>query len=138
MKKQTYLLLFLFLLIIVSSAVLFFYNWEKPHQNVEHIAGIKIAATDLFREFTEHEKHATEKYNGKVLEVTGTVLATSTNMEAKTVVQLQTDDLLFGINCTMEQNTNIKQGSTVTLKGMCSGFTSDVILIRCYLINKTT
>lgn len=135
MKKRGYILVLLALL-ISSALILFYYKWNKPHQTIADVAGIKIDAADLFREFSETEKQATEKYNGKVLEINGVINAVSTNQEGKTIVQLQTDDLMFGINCTMEKDANLKEGETVTLKGICSGFTTDVIIIRCYQINK--
>jgi hypothetical protein len=135
MKKRVYILALLALL-ICSALILFYYRWNKPHQNVAVIAGIKIDAADLFREFSETEKTATAKYNGKVLEISGVVSGISVNQEGNTIVQLQTDDPMFGINCTMEKNEKLKEGETVTLKGICSGFTTDVIIIRCYPINK--
>lgn len=95
---------------------------------------MKISSNELFREFSENEKQATEKYNGKVLEVSGTVTAVETNQEGQTIIRLQTDDLMFGINCTMEKKTTVKKGSAVIIKGSCSGFTTDVILIHCYFI----
>lgn len=135
MKKRVYILVVLTLL-ISSAVILFYYKWNEPHQTIADVAGIKIDAADLFREFSETERQATEKYNGKVLEINGVISAVSTNQEGKTIVQLQTNDLMFGINCTMEKNANFKEGETVTLKGICSGFTTDVIIIRCYPINK--
>lgn len=135
MKKRIYIPA-LAALLICSALILFYYKWNKPHQDIAVTTGIKIDATDLFREFSETEKTATAKYNGKVLEINGIVSDISTNQEGKKIVQLQTDDPLFGINCTMEKNIKLKQGETVTLKGICSGFTTDVIIIRCYPINK--
>ena len=138
MKKRFYFLL-LFLLITISiSLVVIYYVWNKPHEDIEHSSGIQLTATDLFRAFNEQEKQATEKYSGKVLEVSGIVNAVTVNQQGQTIISLQSDDLMFGVNCTMEKNTIVKEGSTVTIKGLCSGFTTDVILIRCYLINKTT
>ncbi len=135
MKKRVYILA-LSALLICSALILFYYRWNKPHQNIAVTTGINIDAANLFKEFSETEKTATAKYNGKVLEIRGIVSGISTNQEGKTIVQLQTDDPMFGINCTMEKNSKFKEGETVTLKGICSGFTTDVIIIRCYPINK--
>ena len=114
-------------------------NWNKAPQSIENAESIKINAAHLFREFAENEQLATQTYNGKVLEITGIVSSIATNQEGKTIVQLQADDLMFGINCTMEKDPGIiNEGDNVSIKGFCSGFTTDVILIRCYLIKKTT
>ena len=135
MKKYR---LILILLMLGAGLVLVYIKWNSPHTNVETANAVSINAVTLFREFSENEQKATEKYNGKVVEITGVVGSTSTNQDSKIIVQLQSNDPLFGINCTMEKETTFKVGETVTLKGICSGFTSDVILVRCYLIKKTT
>ncbi len=136
MKKRS-LIVFILFAVLIGAAILFLYTkWNKAPESVENAEAVKISATDLFREFLENEQQATQTYNGKVLEITGIVSSTATNQEGKTIVQLQTNDPLFGINCTMEKEAMVKEGETVTLKGVCSGFTTDVILIRCYLIKK--
>lgn len=135
MKKKTFIRLILFLLIILISAILFFNTWNKPHQNLEDVAGIKISATELYHTFIENEEAALKTYNGKVLTVTGTISAVTMNNDGKQVLVLQSDDPLFGINCSMEQEAAVHETSTVTIKGICTGYTSDVILIRCEVIN---
>jgi len=137
MKKRS-LIFFIVFAVLAGAAVLFYLKWNKPHDNIEGLAGIAVNAGDLFRAFSENEQLATQTYNGKVIEVTGIVSAIEINREGKRTVQLQSNDPIFGVNCTLEKEPVIKQGETVTIKGVCSGFTTDVILIRCYLINKTT
>jgi hypothetical protein len=138
MKKRS-LIIFILLAVLIGTAILFIYTkWNKAPESIDKADAVQINAADLFRGFSENEQQATQTYNGKVLEITGIVSSTATNQEGKTIVQLQTNDPLFGINCTMEKEEMIKEGETVTIKGICSGFTTDVILIRCYLIKKTT
>jgi tRNA_anti-like len=134
MKKQTRLLIILFAAVIGSTVLLLYNNWNRPHTNIKRVDAVKITATALYREFSEAEQTATEKYTGKVLEVTGIVQSVSANQDGKMLLQLQTDDPMFGINCSLEQDADVREGTTVRLKGICSGFTTDVILIRCYLI----
>lgn len=65
----------------------------------------------------------------KVLEVTGKVSEVSANMDNKRVVVLGTADLMFGVRCTMEDSlTSVQVGTTVTIKGICSGYLSDVVI----------
>jgi hypothetical protein len=136
MKKRSPIFYILFA-VLIGAAILFIYSkWNKAPASIENADAVELNATDLFLAFSENEQQATQTYNGKVLEITGIVSSTATNQEGKTIVQLQTDDPLFGINCTMEKEHEIKEGETVTIKGICSGFTTDVILIRCYLIKK--
>jgi DNA/RNA endonuclease YhcR with UshA esterase domain len=117
MKKRS-LIFFILLAALIGAAFIIYAKWNKPHENVEDLPGTKITAAELFRAFAENEQQATKTYNGKVIEVTGVVTAIETNQEGKTIVQLQSND------------------ETVTIKGVCSGFTTDVILIRCYLIKQ--
>ncbi|MEJ8816901.1 OB-fold protein [Lacibacter sp. H407] len=138
MKKRS-LIVFILFAVLIGAAILFIYTkWNKAPESIENAEAVRINAADLFREFSENEQQATQTYNGKVLEITGIVSSIAMNQEGKTIVQLQTNDPLFGINCTMEKESSIKEGQNVIIKGVCSGFTTDVILIRCYLINKTT
>lgn len=136
MKKRS-LIAFVLFAVLIGAAILFLYTkWNKPPESVENAEAVKVSAADLFQAFSENEQQATQTYNGKVLEITGIVSSTATNQQGKTIVQLQTNDPLFGINCTMEKEASIKDGETITIKGVCSGFTTDVILIRCYLVKK--
>jgi tRNA_anti-like len=135
MKKRS-LILFILFAVLIGAALLFYAKWNKPHENIKDLTGISVSASDLFGAFSENEQLANKTYNGKVIEVTGVVTAIETNQEGKTTVQLQTNDPIFGVNCSMEKELAIKQGEIVTMKGICSGFTTDVILIRCYLIKK--
>jgi hypothetical protein len=136
MKKRSLIYFILFVVLLIGAAFMIYAKWNKPHENVADLPGIKITAVELFRAFAENEQQATPTYNGKVIEVTGAVAGINTNQEGKIIVQLQSNDALFGVNCTMEKETGIKQGETVNIKGVCSGFTTDVILIRCYLIKQ--
>ena len=138
MKKRS-LIVFILLAVLIGTTIFFIYTkWNKAPASIEKADAVQLNATDLFRAFSENEQQAMQTYNGKVLEITGIVSSTATNQEGKTIVQLQSHDPLFGINCTMEKEEMIKEGEAVIIKGICSGFTTDVILIRCYLIKKTT
>ena len=137
MKKIKPFFLFIITLLLASLLVGYFV-WNKPRQNIEKAEAVEIKATDLYFAFTENEQAATAKYNGKILLVTGIVSSSIKNQEGKTTVQLQTDNLLFGVNCTFEKEMELETGTKISVKGMCSGFTTDVILIRCYLLKKST
>ncbi len=136
LKLKTVLLIFI--PVMIACLVVGYFVWNKPKQNIENANAIEVNATSLFSEFSENEQAATVKYNGKILLVTGNVSTVSKNLQGKTIVQLQTTDFLFGVNCTLEKEVEIEVGTKITLKGVCSGFTSDVILIRCYLLKKIT
>jgi len=103
--------------------------------NIEKAKAITIEASALFDEYSANEKAANAKYIDKVLEVSGEVTNVSKNAEGLTVIMLKTNDLMFGVNCTMEEKeVKCKAGDKLTLKGICTGYLTDVVLIRCHRV----
>jgi exopolysaccharide biosynthesis protein len=126
--KLIFSLLLVILLMIVSYVWMFY--WNKPQQNIKNAKAISITATELFNEYS-----TADKYIDKIIEVTGEVLSTSKNNEGKQVILLKTDDPMFGINCTMEEEATVKEGEAVTIKGICTGYLTDVVIIRCIKVD---
>jgi hypothetical protein len=136
MKSSKTIFLLLLTLLLSAAFYIWFFIWNKPQANVAKIEGIKIEAATLFNEYISNEKAANQKYLEKILEVTGVVTSITKNAEGLAVILLKADDPMFGINCTMEgKANNIKEGEQVTLKGICTGYLTDVVLIRCYQVN---
>jgi len=129
------ILISLLFVALLGSAYAWFFVWNKPQQNIKQASAISINATDLFNAYSLNEVEANKTYINKVVAVTGEVSNVGTNNEGKTVVLLKSDDLMFGVNCTLEEAAPIKNGETITLKGLCTGFLTDVVLIRCYKID---
>jgi hypothetical protein len=122
-------------LVLITALYVWFFIWNKPQTNIKNATAIKTEARELFTQYTANEKTANANYIDKILEVTGTAGTVSKNAEGLDVVFLLSGDPMFGVICTMEeQNTGIKTGDVVTLKGICTGFLTDVVLIRCYKI----
>jgi DNA/RNA endonuclease YhcR with UshA esterase domain len=119
---------------MIVSYVWMFY-WNKPQQNIKNAKAISITATELFNEYSTAERTTNDKYIDKIIEVTGEVLSTSKNNEGKQVILLKTDDPMFGINCTMEEEATVKEGEAVTIKGICTGYLTDVVIIRCIKVD---
>ena len=132
MNKIKPILLLIVAIALLGSAYAWFFIWNKPQQNIKNATAIQIQAAAIFNEYNTNEKAANAKYIDKIVEVTGDISSVSKNAEGKWVVLLKTDDLMFGVNCTMEEDVQIKEGETVSLKGICTGYLTDVVLIRCY------
>lgn len=102
---------------------------------IEQETYISIRATELFKAFEENESSANTKYLNRVIEVTGIVSEVFANQENNTVVILKSDDLLFGISCTLEHSAaDLNPGNSIVLKGICTGYLSDVVLTHCVLV----
>ncbi len=103
-------------------------------------ADVAIDAGTLFSAFESDEKAANEKYLTKVIAVKGPIGDISTDQSGANVVVLRTTDMMFGIACTMlpaesEKVSQLKKGQTVTIKGLCTGYTMDVVLTNGSLVN---
>ncbi len=126
MKKT---LLIIAVLIIGTGLIYAYYIWNKPARDVAKEKGIHITAVAIFDSFTNNEQTANMQFLNKAIEVTGKVSNVKTNQAGQTVVYLQSSDPVFGVNCTFKQNPGaINKGSTITFKGICTGYLSDVIL----------
>jgi hypothetical protein len=140
-SRSKKILVFLFILILFGSIAAYFI-WNKPHQDVANASGIKTDAPALYKAFTTDSVSAKKTFIEKVTEVSGTIHSVSKNQQDQTIILLKTGSDGAYINCTMEEGDTFKDGSLVTLKGICSGLgqgdaemgiMGDVYLTRCYI-----
>jgi tRNA_anti-like len=145
----------------LKRAILFFFTggvliafiagyllWNKPHRDIKNANAIEINAGDLYNIFTNDSTKAIATYLNKVIKVSGIISSISFNQKQQQIILLKTMVAGASVNCTMEENTNnYKEGDTIILKGICSGYISgdadmdlpgDVFLIRCYNITRKT
>ena len=135
-KKKIFLLL---VTVIVFSLVggwyyVFVYS-KNHHRDAANERGIIVNAADVAAEYQTNEQSANTKYLDKVLEVTGEVMEVGKNQEGKTTVALKTNDIMTTVFCTLKDSTaNIQLNQSVTIKGICIGFISDVKIKDAILI----
>lgn len=102
---------------------------------------VKITAKELIAAFEKDSAAANKQYLGKVIEVTGNVKSVEKE-EGGATVSLGESGAMSSVRCSMDtifvhQVANIQEGSSITVKGACTGFISeeligsDVILNRC-------
>jgi hypothetical protein len=114
-----------------------YYMTHKPARQVENEKGIEVTAQQIFDDFTNNEADANRKYLNKAIQVTGEVAEAKKNQDDKMVVLLKTTDPIFGVNCTFKEDPGVLQpGSTITFKGICTGFLSDVVINEGVLVKK--
>lgn len=119
--------------VVIIGIVYTMYN--KPHRDPSSEASIKISSTELFRSYENDEATANGLYLDKVLEVSGKITEITTNQELIPIVVLETENPMFGVRFTMENPIlNAKPGDSVTIKGICTGYLSDVIIIKAALV----
>jgi len=133
MRKKLILIGLIIILIIVGWAFHLFTETRPGLVNIK--ADVSINADELYNQFQVDETVANKKYLDKIIEVNGIV----TDIE-------QTDSTLSielkgtetgGVNCGIADVTNKKlsfqKGSTISIKGRCSGFLMDVNMVDCVI-----
>jgi hypothetical protein len=131
--KKSYIFIIVLLILSVIWIVLWIYN--KPHRDPQSEESIKISATELFRSYETDEAAANALYLDKALEVSGKISEVTTNQELIPIVVLEAGNPMFGVRCTMEGPTvHAKPGDTVTIKGICTGYLSDVVIIKSTVV----
>ena len=114
------------------------YQYQKAPPDIrKEKAGVQITAVELLKEFQQNETAASTKYVDKVLVVTGTVTDVQTDTSGQATVFIQTNDLLSAVTCSFYKDDEgvkkINTGSTVSIKGVCTGMLTDVVLNKCSL-----
>lgn len=114
--------------------------YNKPHINVaDEKADISLTANTLLDHFTSDETMANTKYLEKIIEVKGLVSEVATE-NGMGIITLKTNDDFGSILChlTADESKDMKQvkvGQEITIRGICTGFLMDVILVKCIIIN---
>lgn len=114
-----------------------YYMYTKPVASLENKKpDVEVSAAKLITDYEADEKTANDSYLGKVVEVSGKVAAVTVE-EGKTKVQLETGNPMSMIICELEDGGeagSVKVGDEVKIKGMCSGYLSDVILVQASIM----
>lgn len=144
MKKWLKIVAILAIMGILGAAAGYYFVYNKPHANYEKMeADFSLKASDLFNEFKANKAAAEPKYNGKVVEIVGT-LAKVEEADSLMIAVFVFDQGMFGdegIRCTMLPNhvqglKNTQAGGEIKLKGYLTGYNdTDVILEKCSISN---
>jgi len=128
---------------ILIAAAAATYLYMKPTRNLEKAKpDFRVEAAIIFQEFSDAESLATEKYVGKVVEVTGPLASISTSDKGAVLFLL---DDLFGISCSMDSSytVSVKEkleylspGDQVTIRGRCNGMLTDVQFSSCVFVSE--
>ena len=113
------------------------YNYFKPHENIRKASpDYRVEATQLLKAFETDEISANDQYLGKIIEVAGTVASAATDENGLTTVTLASDNPFGGVICEMDalsqhSRKEFNPGESITMKGKCTGYLMDVVLVRC-------
>ncbi len=128
------------LLIGCIAAFVGYKIYNKPHVDVlETTPDVVITANNLLQDFSKDETKANAKYLDKIIEVKGQV-ASSKVKEGKAIIALKTNDDFGTILCHLSKKSTekmkaLKQGENIKIKGICTGYLMDVVLVKSEIIN---
>jgi hypothetical protein len=137
-KKRIFKWILLSALVIIFTGGFIGYKmYNKPHRNVQKAKALTITAIKLTTDYENNEPEANSLYLDKVLEVSGEISDITKNQKGEQVITLKGSDL-SGVICTLDAvvQTAIKPATSVVIKGICSGYLTDVVLVRCMVLSK--
>ena len=134
--RRKYVIVILFVVLLSAGAGWAFYLYNKPHRNVAGVRAVaEIDAVGLYSVYKQNEASADKKFVGKVIEVKGTIIAVQLT-DSTANVRLGTGGADGAVNCDFLVVKGAKpdlpsKGSSVVIKGRCTGFLEDVNLVDC-------
>ncbi|MGY5352503.1 OB-fold protein [Wenyingzhuangia sp. IMCC45533] len=138
--KKTKIIVLIILSVSVVILIVGLKMYHKPHKNIEETEATVIATSDIvLNDFETNETLANTKYLEQIVEVTGTILEKSEHKN-KGIVTLSAQAAIGNVMCYLSETENqkfatLQEGSKVTIKGVCTGYLMDVVLVRCVINN---
>ena len=129
------------LVILMSIVILYALNlYNKPHLNVEKTdADLVINIQDLLDDYKNDENLANGKYVDRVIQISGEISEISIE-NGNSIIIFKDSTGTSSVMCHMSPEENLKvlklkKDGEIMLKGICTGYLLDVMLIRCVLVN---
>lgn len=142
MNKWLKIFIGLALIGIIATGLGYKFIYNKPHTNYEKAKpDFSLTCQEIFSDYQNNRSVAEQKFNGKVVEISGFLDKIETP-ESMTIAVFALEDGMFGdegIRCTMlpkySENIMSYAGKEVKLKGYCTGYNdTDVILEKCSIV----
>ncbi|HKH62057.1 MAG TPA: hypothetical protein VKA49_14550 [Flavitalea sp.] len=117
------------------------YNRKLPDTH-QLKADFQIEAVDFVRQFEADGSSATTQYSDKVIDVQGFVSSVEVTDTSGTVF-LNGGSSKSSVMCEFGQKTfqeikELRIGERIIIKGVCTGYLMDVVMVRCVLTDKTS
>ena len=139
MKTKNLLIIFFIALILLIGYVYFFVYHKSHVDTFTAKPDYEIEAVELFRQFSENEVTANDKYLGSLLRIEGSVLSVDKTDGELVAIRLDVDDMLDAVVCEPDpiykrEIPAMNPGDQIVAQGVCTGFLNDVIINRCVVI----
>jgi ABC-type lipoprotein release transport system permease subunit len=131
----------IFLLSLIITILISGYFYVNPFsdssaKNLENkVAALSLNANDLVNAFARNETKSNNLYEGKIIEITGSINEITFLNDRNTII-LNSNNESFGVICDINPNqkekiNKLKKHQKIRIKGICKGFLKDVILLNC-------
>ncbi|MBY0481028.1 MAG: OB-fold putative lipoprotein [Chitinophagaceae bacterium] len=121
-----------FIVFVTAILGLWFFIFYKPthfKRNPANEKGIVISAPAIVKAYLENEAAANLAYLDKSVEIKGEITEIKSDQSGNTIITLKSDDAMAGVLCTLKAPDNSRKvANIITVKGICTGFLSDVVL----------
>ena len=122
------------IILALAGIAIGYYMYNKPHNETKNTkSDVIISPVDLLKAYETDESAANVAYLDKILEVEGNVK--SVNLLEKGIsLSLDAGSEMSSIICEFESAdalAGVKMGDKVKVKGFCTGYLTDIVLVRC-------
>jgi hypothetical protein len=127
------------LIIVVMAGVALFFVYNKEHRTAD-VADASLDASSLVNAFSENEEEANGQFLDKVIEVTGKVKEVIEQGDSY-IVLLGDETSMNSVSCTLDPAADsvaygLQAGDKIVVRGICTGFLMDVVLVNCKVLDK--
>jgi len=144
MKKLLIIGLILSVTGLIVAALVWKFYVNKPHDDIEKaLPSYSMTAEEIWKQYNINTATADSTYNGKVIELSGTLNRSDKSDSLVYVVFVMEADSLFGdksVRCEMLHKYNdeamaIAANAPVKIKGFCTGFDqTDIKFNKCSIL----
>lgn len=123
----------LLVIALVAAGAVYYYVFVysvQNHRNINDEQAISIIADSLAQLFTNDEAVANTIYLNKVIDLKGVVIDTASNQLGILTLTIGNVNNMSNVFITLSERPKlpIKLNDTIRVKGICSGFLSDVVI----------
>jgi len=136
MKKLIKGAIIVLILVITCIWYFIFYHPSCYKRDVAKENSVIVNAVNMVKQYKENEDSANLKYLNKVVEIKGIISSVDKNQKGEVTLILKGPDEFSNVFLTLQNNKNrVNPGESVVLKGICTGYLMDVIVIDAIVIS---
>jgi hypothetical protein len=127
-KKWIWLII---LLAVFAAAFYAYKEYNRGNPDMKEArADFILSAGQVVNEFESDDRTASEKYNGKTLELTGKIRSIEKDEDDHHTIVLGERGSLSSTRCAMDTTYHLgtgglAEGSSITVRGVCTGYNKD-------------